>query len=96
MGADIWDPCQPCNDLAELKRKYGDRITFRGGIDTQFVLDRPGVTLDEVRAEVRKRIDEMAYGGGYTAEPSHYVKFDPDILDAMNSEIDSYGRACFM
>ena len=41
MGADIWNPCQPCNDLAALKQQYGGRITFCGGIDSQFVLNRP-------------------------------------------------------
>ena len=91
MGADMWNPCQPCNDLAELKRKYGDRVSFAGGIDSQFVLDRPGVTPDEVRAEVRKRIDEMAEGGGYIAMPSHDVPFEQELIDAMNDEIATYG-----
>ena len=50
MGADLWNPCQPCNDLAGLKRQYGDRITFWGGIDSQFVLARPAATPDDVRA----------------------------------------------
>ena len=91
MGAHIWNPCQPCNDLADLKKKYGDRICFKGGIDTQRVLDRPGVTEEEIVAEVRKRIDEMAPGGGYVAAPSHNVPFEQYVLDAMNAEIDEYG-----
>ena len=95
MGADIWNPCQPCNDLAALKRQYSGRITFYGGIDSQFVLNRPGVTPEEVRAEVRRRIDEMAAGGGYIATPSHTVPSDPALLDAMNDEIASYGRLCY-
>jgi len=95
MGADIWNPCQPCNDLAALKRDYGGRITFFGGIDSQFVLDRPGATPEEVRAEVRRRIDEMAAGGGYIAGPSHSVPYDRELLDAMNDEIASYGRRCY-
>ena len=92
IGADIWNPCQPCNDLARLKREYGDRIAFCGGIDSQFVLARPGITPDEVRAEVRKRIDEMATGGGYIAAPSHGVPYKPEIISAMNDEIAKYGR----
>lgn len=95
MGADIWNPCQPCNDLAGLKRRYGQRITFCGGIDSQFVLDKPGVTIEEVRAEVRKRIDEMATNGGYIASPSHGVPYDQAIIDAMNDEIAKYGRAIY-
>ena len=71
MGADMWNPCQPCNDLAALKREYGERIAFFGGLDSQFVLDRPGTTPDDIRREVRRRIDELASGGGYIAAPSH-------------------------
>ena len=95
MGADIWNPCQPCNDLAALKQQYSGRITFCGGIDSQFVLNRPGATPEEVRAEVRKRIDEMAAGGGYIAAPSHSVPSDPALIEAMNDEIASYGRRCY-
>ncbi len=95
MGADIWNPCQPCNDLAALKRQYGGRIAFSGGIDSQFVLNRPGATPEEVRAEVRRRIDEMAAGGGYIASPSHSVPYDRELLDAMNDEITSCGHRCY-
>ncbi len=92
MGADIYNPCQPCNNLKELKQKFGNQITFEGGIDSQFVLAKPGVTEEEVRTEVRKRIDELANGGGYIAAPSHDVPYDKNILDAMIDEITVYGR----
>jgi len=95
MGADIWNPCQPCNDLAALKKKFGGRITFCGGIDSQFVLARPGVTTREVRAEVRARIDALAEGGGYIAAPSHGVPYEKEIIDAMNDEISTYGRRIY-
>jgi hypothetical protein len=95
MGADIWNPCQPCNDLAALKRDFAGRICFCGGIDSQFVLDKPGVTADEVRIEVRKRINEMAAGGGYIAGPSHGVPYRQELIDAMNDEIAVYGRAFY-
>jgi uroporphyrinogen-III decarboxylase len=95
MGADIWNPCQPCNDLARLKSLFGNRITFCGGIDSQFVLARPGVTTQEVRREVRRRIDELGAGGGYIAAPSHSVPYTPEIMAAMNDEIATYGRAVY-
>ncbi len=95
MGADVWNPCQPCNDLAALKREFTGQISFCGGIDSQFVLDREGVTPEEVRAEVRKRIDEMAVGGGYIASPSHSVPYDEALLHAMNDEIAVYGRQVY-
>jgi uroporphyrinogen decarboxylase len=92
MGADVWNPCQPCNNLAALKGQFGGQIAFCGGIDSQFVLNRPGATPGEVRAEVRKRVDEMASGGGYIAAPSHSVPYDPALIEAMNDEIAVYGR----
>jgi hypothetical protein len=92
MGVDIWNPCQPCNDLKELKKKYGSKITFCGGLDSQFVLNRPGATPEETRAEVRKKIDMLREGGGYIAAPSHDVPYAKEIVDAMNDEISKYGR----
>ena len=95
MGANVWNPCQPCNDLAGLKKASSGQIAFCGAIDSQFVLDKPGVTTSEVRAEVRRRIDELAAGGGYIAGPSHGVPYDQELIDAMNDEIDVYGRAVY-
>ncbi len=92
MGADIYNPAQPCNDLARLKKEFTGKITFCGGIDSQFVLAKPDVTEQEIRDEVRKRIDEMADGGGYIAMPSHDVPYDKNLLNAMNDEIRTYGR----
>ena len=91
MGANILNPCQPCNDLAYLKKRYGDRLCFAGGIDSQFVLNRPGVTIEEVAEEVKRRIEDLAPGGGYIAMPSHDVPYDQAILHAMSEAIQKYG-----
>ena len=92
MGAQLYNPCQPCNDLKRLKREYGERICFIGGIDSQHVLSRPGATPADVDEEVRRRIEDMAEGGGYIAAPSHNVPYDKALLDAMNTAIAKYGR----
>jgi len=96
MGADIWNPCQPCNDLYMLKQKYGDTICFAGGVDSQFVLADPNKTPDDVRNEVIKRINEMALpDGGYITAPSHGVPYDKDKLAAMESAAVNYGREIY-
>ncbi|MHA2058549.1 MAG: uroporphyrinogen decarboxylase family protein, partial [Candidatus Thorarchaeota archaeon] len=62
VGVDILNPIQPLAkgmDSAKLKRKYGDRLTFHGGIDIQHVMSVKG-TIEEVRAEVDTRIDALA------------------------------------
>jgi uroporphyrinogen decarboxylase len=85
MGLDIWHPCQPgSNDLAALKRQFGGRLTFYGGIDSA-VLAR-GTTAD-VRAEVRLRIGQLAAGGGCIAAPSHGVPCPPENIAAMQDEL---------
>jgi hypothetical protein len=48
-----------------------------------------------VRAEVRKRIEDLAAGGGYIAAPSHSVPYDPALVEAMHDEIATYGRAVY-
>ena len=91
MGPDIWNPCQPCNDLAELKRRFGDKICFFGGIDSQ-LLGKPDITIDEVRAEVRLRIDQLAGVDGFIAAPSQTTVYAPQVVGAMFAEIDAYGK----
>lgn len=92
IGADMWNYCQPCNDLKMLKETYGDKIAFFGGFDSQFVLNRPGVTPEEVRAEVRKRVGELKGVNGYVAAPSHEVPYAPEIVAAMRDELRLVGK----
>ncbi|MCC7208719.1 MAG: hypothetical protein IT323_15535, partial [Anaerolineae bacterium] len=48
--------------VGHFKRKYGDRIAILGGIDIDVLTRR---TEDEVRAYVRRVLDECMPGGGY-------------------------------
>ena len=56
-------------DLADLKRQFGGKILFNGGIDSHHVLidGRP----ETVVAQTRKVLDIMMPGGGYVAGASH-------------------------
>lgn len=66
MGVDILGPVMnEGRDMEpeKLKKRYGDRICFQSGIDTQGVL--PLGTVDEVREHVRSVIRALAPGGGY-------------------------------
>jgi uroporphyrinogen decarboxylase len=76
-GVDIIDPVQPHAaemDTAELKREFGDLLTFHGGIDIQQVL--PFGTEEEIDAEIIKRISTMGHNGGYILAPAHNVQAD--------------------
>ena len=92
MGIDILNPVQVSArgmDSAVLKAAYGDRIVFWGGIDAQRVL--PGGTVEDVRRETRKRLEEFGPGGGYVAFASHNLQADvpPENITAMFDEIRS-------
>jgi uroporphyrinogen decarboxylase len=56
-------------DLATLKRCFGNKILFNGGIDSHHVLIRG--TPESVREETRRVLDIMKPGGGYVAGASH-------------------------
>lgn len=95
-GFDILNPVQ-CSaadmDPAELKRRFGDRITFwGGGVDTQRTL--PFGTADEVRSEVRQRIRIFGPGGGFVFNTIHNVqaRVPVDNVLALYETVREYGR----
>lgn len=74
MGMDVLNPVQgncPGMDPLELKREFGDRLAFMGGVDTQDLL--PNGSEAEVRAAVRRLLDGMAADGGYILAASHTI-----------------------
>jgi uroporphyrinogen decarboxylase len=72
VGVGILNPVQvnaAKMDTKQLKKEFGNSLSFwGGGVDTQRVLPRG--TPDEVRDEVKRRIDELAPGGGSSSAPS--------------------------
>jgi len=72
IGIDILNPVQPeCMDPAQIKRKYGDRLSFWGTIGVQSTMSRG--TPAEVRAVVRARIREVGRDGGLILAPAHVL-----------------------
>ncbi|MEI7846084.1 MAG: uroporphyrinogen decarboxylase family protein [Chloroflexota bacterium] len=87
IGVDILNPIQTSagkmSDLPELKKRYGDKLTFCGAVDTHRVL--PTGTPAEVRDEVRRVQEILAPGGGYMLAPVHTIMDDvpPENILAM-------------
>lgn len=84
IGLDCFNPFQPeVMDPYEMKRLYGDRLSFWGGVSTQKLL--PYGTPDEVRVEVRRLMSEVGAGGGYICAPAHSIPGDakPENIMAM-------------
>jgi uroporphyrinogen decarboxylase len=94
-GIDILNPVQVSAagmDTRELKRLYGnDLVFYGGGVDTQRVL--PTGTPAEVRDEVRRRIDDLAPGGGFVFNTVHNIQADvpPENIMAMWEALREFG-----
>jgi len=94
-GVDSLNPIQVSAagmDTKTLKRDYGDALTFwGGGIDTQGTL--PHGTPREVRDEVRRRIEDLADGGGFVFSAVHSIQADvpPANVLAMWEALREYG-----
>src|SRR5665648_107218 len=57
-------------DSKKLKKDFGDVLTFwGGGVDTQRILNLG--TAQQVKDEVKRRIDDLAPGGGFIFTPVH-------------------------
>jgi len=76
MGLDILNPVQVAAkdmDPIELKREFGKDLTFwGGGCDTQHVLSFGAP--DDVEKEVKRRVSELAPGGGFVFNPVHNIQ----------------------
>jgi uroporphyrinogen decarboxylase len=96
VGVELLNPVQvsagEMGDTARLKREFGERLSFLGGIDTQWAL--PFGTAEDVRAEVRRRIRDLAPGGGYIAAAVHCLQPDVPLENvlAMCDEVTKSGR----
>jgi uroporphyrinogen decarboxylase len=74
----IYNPFQPeIRDVYETKRKYGDRLTFHGGIGIQELL--PHGTPQQVLTEIQRLIGEVGANGGYVLGPAHAVMADTPV-----------------
>lgn len=94
IGVDVLNPVQPLAAGMEsevLKRNYGDRLTFHGGVDIQRALALG--TIQEIDYEVRRRMKAFAPGGGYIFAPAHNIQ--PEIpaekIVALYKAAEKYG-----
>jgi uroporphyrinogen decarboxylase len=95
IGVDALNPVQTSledfKDTAALKAEFGDRIAFHGGIDVQQMLNR--ASAGEVRADVARRIRDLAPGGGFVLAPCHNIMKDvpPENLVALFEAAGEHG-----
>lgn len=98
MGVSIWQPAQVSNDLAGLKKKYGNSLILNGGWDSQGPAGLPGASEEVVRQSARTAIDSFAEGGGYVFWDLSPVGQSADMLQKIEwveDEARKYGRAYY-
>ena len=96
LGFDILNPVQVSArgmDSRKLKQDFGRDIVFwGGGVDTQHVL--PFGSPQEVADEVKRRIDDLAPGGGFVFAAVHNIQayVPPENIVTMFDTALQYGR----
>lgn len=92
IGIDALHPIDPtCVDINEMKQRIGDRVTLFGNISNEILQNG---TPEEVAALTRKRLREVAPGGGYALGSGNSV---PDWAQfenylAMRNTVLEYGQ----
>lgn len=74
-GVDILNPIQhvcPGMERAALKRDFGHRLVFHGGVENQRVL--PFGSTEDVRREVTTCLETLGAGGGYIPSSCHNIQ----------------------
>lgn len=75
IGLDMFNPFQPeVMDVYEMKRLYGDKLSFHGGISLQKTLVFG--TPEDVRREVLERMAIVGKSGGYIVDACHGITRD--------------------
>ena len=80
VGVDIINPLQPdANDAAAVKKRYGDRLTVWGNVDTRTVMSH-GSAADVVE-EVKSVLAALAPGGGHLLSSNHTIQSTPRAVE---------------
>jgi uroporphyrinogen decarboxylase len=94
IGLDVFNPVQPGvpgHEPHELKARFGDRLSFWGGIDQQHLL--PHGTSADIEADVKAKIEALGAGGGYMVAPAHILQGDTPLenVEAMIEAVRRHG-----
>ncbi|MFH1228082.1 MAG: uroporphyrinogen decarboxylase family protein [Planctomycetota bacterium] len=93
-GIDILNPIQwRCKGMERdaLKRDFGNKIIFHGGVDNQYTL--PFGSKEEVRQEVLDNLRILGKNGGYILGPCHNIQSNspPENIVIMYETCYKYG-----
>ena len=84
LGLDCYQTFQPeIYNIAEVKRLYGDKLAFWGGVSTQQIL--PWLSPQGVKNEIVRVVKTLRSNGGLIIAPTHALPYDipPENILAM-------------
>lgn len=90
MGIDAWQGVIPQNDIVRIQQITQGKLPMIGGIDSA-AIDVETATDDDIRAEVRRAIDEYCPAGRFFPALSSHL-FTPGKEQVAVAELNSYGR----
>ena len=95
IGIDIWQGVMNTNNIPELIKQYGGKITFMGGVDSATV-DRPDWTREMVAEQVRKACENCGtkFYIPNTSQGGAMSTF-PGVYEAVTEEIDKMSKELF-
>jgi len=80
IGLDILNPLQPLArdmDGESLKKEFGEKLSFFGGIDIQHLL--PNGTPAKIKETVKSKMQILGKNGGYILAPAHNIQPDTPL-----------------
>ncbi len=95
-GVDIINPwqvnCNGMDDTAKFKKEFGNDLTIWGGTCNTLVLEFGSV--QEVKDETKRRMDDLAPGGGLIAASIHIIQggVPPENIMAWWETIREFGK----
>lgn len=95
MGIDIWQGVMTTNNIPELIKQYGGKISFMGGIDSA-TIDYPGWTEDVIEKQVNRCVAEN--GNKYFipgASLGLAMSNHPGVYEATSKYIDAASKRYF-
>jgi len=95
IGMDVFNPVQPNvpgHEPYDLKQKFGNRLSFFGGIDQQWLL--PKGNKEEIEKDVKSKISIFGKDGGYMIAPAHIIQADTSIenIEVFLNAVKKYGK----
>ena len=93
VGVDVLNPIQPESmNPADVKKRYGKRLSLWGTISTQRNL--PFGSIEDIENEVKERIKTCGSEGGFIIAPTHNIQLDTPLenISTFYNAVRKFGK----